>query len=218
MLMRPLGATVLVIAVTAGGCVAASSPSRVVTPAGPQAQGRGGPIDDELKAAGAELETMAWSAERPLRLDDFRAPVPANAVEGARTAYVLRYAIWCRGGVFRFEVTAAFLPGHSWMSPRAFTDAPEGRRILTHEQTHFSQTEVYARRMRRFFQDQLYYPCGQTETQLNALAERFVTDEAEAQARYDEETSFGRIPERQRAWDQHVAEALAALEKYAVRP
>jgi len=213
--MRPLGAAVLVLAMTGAACVASSTKAPAVAVGTPHVEGRGGPIDDELRAAGGEPDTLAWSGTKLLRLLDFRAPVPANAVEGARTAYLLKFGMWCRGGVFRFEATASFLPQHSWMNPRAFTDPPEGRRILTHEQTHFNQTEVFARRMRRFFQDQLYYPCGQTESQLNALAERFVTDEAEAQARYDEDTSFGRIAERQRVWDKDIADALTALGKYA---
>jgi DNA-binding ferritin-like protein len=71
--------------------------------------------------------------------------------------------------------------------------------------------------MRRFFLEQLYNPCGQTEGQLDALAERFVTDEAEAQQKYDEATSFGRIPERQRVWDKDIHDTLTTLAKYAAK-
>jgi hypothetical protein len=202
-----------VLCVILAGCAAAPAPAMAPVQS-PAAIGRGGPIDDELKSD-PNLESLPWSASRPLRLTDFRAPVPDGATEGARTAYVLTYSMWCRSGTFTFSVTTSFLPEHSWVKPRAFTDAPEGRRILNHEQTHINQTEIYARRMRRFFQDQLYDPCGQTEAQLNALAERFVNDEAAAQQRYDEETSFGRVPERQGAWDASIREALAALQHYA---
>ena len=209
--MRKVRVLAVVLILVTAGCATPTPPPQVAG----QPTRRGGPIDEELKAASGDPDSMAWSASRVLQLSDFRAAVPPGAVEGARTAYVLSYGMWCRAAVFRFSVSASFLPAQSWVKPRALSDPPEGRRILNHEQTHFNQTEVFARKMRRFFQDQLYNPCGQTEAQLNALADRFVTDEAEAQQRYDDETSFGRIPEQQRVWDKNIHDTLATLAKYA---
>lgn len=203
-------AAILVLGVVMAGCVAASATPAVQAPVAP----RGGSIDHELDAD-ANLESMLWSAARPLKLTDFRAPVPPGAEEGARTAYLLSYGMWCRSGVFRFVATTSFLPGHSWVQPRALAEPAEGRRILNHEQTHFNQTEVYARRMRRFFQEQLYDPCGHTEDELNTLADRFVADEAAAQQRYDQDTSFGRTRDRQREWDAKIADELASLDRFA---
>jgi hypothetical protein len=208
--MHPRRAAVVASWLLAAACAAATAPP----PASLQPVTHyGHSIDAEL-AADARLESFPWSAGRPLQLADFKAPVPAGAAEGARTAYVLSYGFWCRGDVFRFEGVASFVVGHSWVKPRALTDAVEGRRILNHEQTHFNQTEVYARRMRRFFAE-LYNPCGHTEAELDALADRFVNDEAAAQQRYDQDTSFGLNPARQQAWDRDIRSTLAELDAFS---
>ena len=68
-------------------------------------------------------------------------------------------------------------------------ESGESARILRHEQTHFDLTEVYARRMRRFFEE-LYNPCGRPEEELPDVGERFVREEADAQRRYDNETGM----------------------------
>lgn len=94
-------------------------------------------------------------------------------------------------------------------------DQPNERvRVLGHEQTHFNLTEVYARRMRKYFAE-LYEPCRQSDEQLRASVDRFVREEAAAQQRYDDETQYGLAAARQAAWDRDVSEMLASLDRFA---
>jgi hypothetical protein len=160
--------------------------------------------------ADSEEVHLPWSRTRPLVWADFRAVPPASGPESARTVYVLSYESRCRGTAFGFSVTALFLPHLSWVRRQVLESPVESDRILRHEQTHFDLTEVYARRMRRFFAE-MYNPCGQTEEQLRASIDRFVKDEAEAQQRYDKDTRYGLAVERQRIWDRDVGQMLGAL-------
>ena len=82
-----------------------------------------------------------------------------------------------------------------------------GERTLEHEQTHFDLSEVYARRMRRYFGN-LFRPCDQPLERWRQVAEKFVRDEASAQDRYDDETRHGLVADRQRAWTADVARQL----------
>jgi predicted secreted Zn-dependent protease len=107
-------------------------------------------------------------------------------------------------------VTAVVLPLRSWVKPHVPTSPGESARILRHEQTHFDLTEVYARRMRKFFTE-LYNPCGLEDDRLKESVERFGSEEADAQRRYDEQTRYGLTEVAQRRWDRDVAEMLESL-------
>jgi hypothetical protein len=164
--------------------------------------------------AGAEIR---WSSERRLDWNDFLGPPPAESAEAARTVYLLSYQSRCRGEDFQFSVAALFLPRQSWVRPRVLASSNERGRVLRHEQTHFDLTEVYARRMRKFFAE-LYNPCGLVEEGVRESVDRFVREEAEAQARYDRETRYGLETVPQQRWDREVADMLGALAGFADRP
>jgi hypothetical protein len=71
-------------------------------------------------------------------------------------------------------------------------------RALRHEQTHFDLTEVHARRLRRYFTE-LVAPCKSSNSDLSNVAERYIRDEANAQAN-DGEPDHGRKPAEQARW------------------
>jgi predicted secreted Zn-dependent protease len=127
---------------------------------------------------------------------------------------LLSYESRCRGIDFTFSVTAVVLPSRSWVKPRVLSTPAESARILQHEQTHFNLTEVYARRMRRFFRE-LYNPCGLIDERLKESVERFVQEEADAQRRYDDETGYGLKPQVQERWDRDIATMLKELAAFA---
>lgn len=168
------------------------------------------PLDVEISQQMAAHEAMAWSAARPLAWKDFRGTAPSGGMEGAQTAYSLFYGLRCTRNLFQFQVTTGFLPRESWVKPSVVASAEESRRTLEHEQTHFDLSEVYARRMRKYFAD-LYRPCDQALDQWRNVAQKYTRDEASAQDRYDDETRHGLIPARQRTWNQDVAQQLKEL-------
>jgi hypothetical protein len=193
----------LFCAVVAGCAGATPPPASAPTPTPAQAAAPAAAVPSEIR----------WARDRKLAWTDFRGPAPANGAEGARTVYLLSYGSRCRGEDFSFDVSAVFLPAQSWVKPRVLTSPSESARVLGHEQTHFDLTEVYARRMRRYFAG-LYNPCALVDEQLRESVDRFVKDEAESQRRYDQETGHGLMVERQRAWDRTVAELLGELAKF----
>ena len=159
-------------------------------------------------------EAVPWSASRRLTWNDFRGVPPAGDKErAAETAYSLFYAVSCKGRAFDFRVIAAVLPRQSWVRPTVVADPVQNSRTLKHEQTHFDLSEVHARRMRRYFSE-LSQPCQKSSSELEALSDRLIREEAAAQRRYDEETSHGRLAQRQATWDADVARQIAALGKF----
>jgi predicted secreted Zn-dependent protease len=97
--------------------------------------------------------------------------------------------------------------------PSVVADPAESTRMLQHERTHFDLTEVHARRMRRYF-SQIMHPCTRPHEELQAAVTQFISAEAEAQARYDKETSYGRVAARQSAWNSDVAQLLLTFDEF----
>ena len=171
-------------------------------------------LTGQVVAAGA----ISWSAGRPLTWEDFRGTPPATpGDEGARTAYSLFHGARCTGQRFEFVVIAAMLPRSSWVTANVLRNAALSARSLRHEQTHFDLSEVHARRMRRHFHE-LLSPCRRSETELNALAERFTRDEAQAQRNYDDDTNYGRNPGKQTEWNDEAARQIVLLKEFAFLP
>lgn len=153
---------------------------------------------------------LAWSSAHHLSWDDFKGAIPETVTEeAAHLEYGLFYGVRCTGRTFEFKVTAAMLPGDSWVRRSVLVSDADNARTLQHEQTHFNLTEVHAQKMRRYFAA-VYEPCLRSSEDLDAMAERFVKAEADEQRSYDEETRNGRNPDRQKRWDADVAARLTA--------
>jgi hypothetical protein len=54
-----------------------------------------------------------------------------------------------------------------------------------------------------------------TDDELAVLGDQFVRDEADAQRRYDLETSNGRDPEGQARWDFYAQQLIGSLAQFA---
>jgi hypothetical protein len=167
-----------------------------------------------VEQALANEGALPWDADRPLTWDVYRGHPPATPGQGAAsTAYDLVHGMRCTGQRFEFVVIAAFQPERSWVLPAIVAKPGESQRMLQHERTHFDLTEVHARRMRRFF-SQMLHPCTRPQTELQSALTHFIEQESEAQGRYDRETSYGRMTDRQEAWNSDVARLLASFAAY----
>ena len=179
-------------------------------PARPTALTLSDTVERALLAEGA----MPWDVSRPLAWSNYRGGVPQQPGQSAAsTAYDLVHGMRCTGQRFEFVVIASFQPAESWVLPSVVADPAESQRMLQHERTHFDLTEVHARRMRRYF-SQLMYPCTRPHEELQTALTQFINAEADAQARYDRETSFGRVADRQSAWDTDVARLLSSFDQF----
>lgn len=199
---RAFSRSCLLFCVMAAGAALSAASPRIATPA------------IQTQATPVVAVPLPWSATQLLSWSDFQGPPPADGDENARTVYNLSFESRCRGEQFTYKVTALFFPADSWVKPQVLADGVEKVRVLEHEQTHFNLTEVYARRMRRYFAG-LYNPCGQTEAAINGAVDRFAREEGEAQQRYETETNHGLISNRQLAWNRDVNEMLTSLTAFA---
>jgi hypothetical protein len=171
------------------------------------------PGRDEITPDGA----VPWAAMRRLSWSDYRAQPLIGGGQAAVTAYSLRWGFRCSGAAFNFQVVTVFFPDRSWVSSALLSEPARGRLMLQHEQTHFDLSEVYARRMRRFFST-LDRPCDRTTEDLSALGDNFVRDESDAQRRYDEETANGRDARVQLRWEDEVKKLLETLAEWRETP
>ena len=166
------------------------------------------PLLETIQRQIAAREGLAWSADRRLAWEDFKATAPEIATgEAAHLEYGLFYGVRCTGHNFDFRVIAAMMPGDSWVRPSVVASESDGARTLQHEQTHFNLTEIHARKMRKYFGG-LYEPCLKAEEELDTAAARFIRAEAAEQKLYDEETRNGRDVNRQKRWDADVTARL----------
>jgi hypothetical protein len=198
----------LLAAIVAGAAMA--GPACKSNPARPDALSLAQTVERALTGEGAR----PWEADRPLTWDEYKGRPPASTgQEAASTAYDLVHGMRCTGQRFEFVVIAAFQPERSWVLSTVAADPAASLRMLQHERTHFNLTEVHARRMRRYF-SQLLHPCTRPQTELQSALTHFIEQEAEAQGRYDRETSYGRMTDRQEAWNSDVARLLASFAAY----
>jgi hypothetical protein len=172
-------------------------------------------LTESISSQMAKHEAFGWSVRRALTWADFKGSPPRDSSAAAETAYTLFYGVHCVGSKFEFRVVAAFRPNDSWVRPTVVKSATDSPRALRHEQTHFDISEVHARRMRRYFAE-LVAPCRTSTNDLADAAQRFVSDERNAQAQYDTETDHSRSSAQQAKWDKEIDNQLIALNKFAL--
>jgi len=170
-------------------------------------------LTDSINARVKDLDAFPWSSRRPLGWTDFKGQPPRESPAAAETAYALLHGVQCTGSRFEYRVVAAFRVDKSWVRPEILKRPADSARALRHEQTHFDLTEVHARRLRRYYSE-LVAPCRGAQSGLSDVAEKFVRDEANAQAQYDSETDNGRKAPEQARWDKEVDSQLFATTRF----
>jgi hypothetical protein len=158
--------------------------------------------------------SILWSATRRLTWADFQGSPQMTSEAAAITAYAITYEATCDGSSLSARIVSAFLPEQSWVKPALLVRSPQSDNALNHEQTHFDLSEVSVRRMRKKLKD-LDNPCRRPPDDLYALVDPIISEDGEAQRRYDLESSHGRDAAGQAKWDATVARDLRALARYA---
>lgn len=114
----------------------------------------------------------------------------------------------------------------SWWNEKAASRAPAY--VLQHEQVHFALYELGARKLNASVQDITRNMGGDGESQaaveerakraLNEALQHATDDLLERNRDFDEDTSLGYRPDRQRAWLQRVTQELAETQAFASPP
>lgn len=150
---------------------------------------------------------IEWNEDRKLTWKDFKGrPNRGNPMD-ALTDSGIEYSWYCSGSNFSVEIHARFNPYKSWVKGNKSLE------LLKHEQLHFDITELFARKMRRAF-DELENPCGMSKTTIRNTAREVLNAWHQMQRDYDHETAHSRNPDEQSRWATKVARELRRLDRY----
>lgn len=154
---------------------------------------------------------IEWDESVKLTWKDFKGkPQPSNH-KVAATNYEIGYEYWLENNVFKFKVTCEFVRDLSWVVPEGRTEY-----ILKHEQKHFDLAEVYARKLRKDF-EQGDITIKNYKRQIKSIYNR-VWEECQAtQAEYDRESRHSIDAYAQAKWDDIIENKLEEFEEYSLK-
>lgn len=161
---------------------------------------------------GGEKDEIKWTKERKLRWEDFEGKMQKNtpiaAVSSVGVAYETITASYER---YILEIYAVFEKKRSaaWME-KASNDG------LIHEQKHFDLVEVYARKMRKaLFSKQNLYGYSSISDELRKLHTIYVDSLRGMQERYDKETHYSCLLNKQHEWNAYIEKELKVMESWS---
>lgn len=85
--------------------------------------------------------------------------------------------------------------------------------LLKHEQLHFDIVELFARKMRKYFDEETIENLSDG-VKCNSAIDSFINDLINYQILYDQETKHGTIKDKQEEWDEIISQKLEDLKKY----
>jgi hypothetical protein len=121
---------------------------------------------------------IIWNAQRRLELKDFKGTIENRPFEAATYSGIKYYARALHGKII-INVEAQFNCLNSY-----FKGSNDVEDVLEHEQGHFDMTEIYARKLRKLFTEQIS-SVKDFETMHEALYKRNFNELQLAQDRYD---------------------------------
>lgn len=156
-------------------------------------------------------QTILWSEERQLSWEDFKGytrdwEVAAVTYCGFTMASV-KQNIW--NGKFMYEAYAEFECDSSFFFPDLVSDD-----VLSHEQLHFDNAELFARKLNQELVSRSFI----TEEQANILYKTCYEQYFEYQSKYEEETELGTNLKEQEKWNNQVEEELEELKEFHKKP
>ncbi|GAA4012297.1 hypothetical protein GCM10022408_26230 [Hymenobacter fastidiosus] len=159
------------------------------------------------------VETIPWSANRPLTWADFKTrPAPAEQL-AALTSATIDVQVGCQDYVFSARVKAVFMPTESWVRDARHASP----NLLRHEQLHFDITELHARLLRQKLKV-VKLDCEHLQPAFQNLSNASFAAWKREESRYDGETNHGLNEARQKFWEAQVQQRLALLNQFAAVP
>lgn len=156
-------------------------------------------------------ERIAWSPERKLTWEDFKATADYDVPWAATTSSGISHGF--SGNIkgdkvsFEYEVHCFFYPQNSWYKKELATE-----NLLLHEQLHFDIAEIHARKLRKRIENFTF--TTELKKEMNMLYERTNNEMKEMQRRYDGITEYSLDKERQKEWKAIVQAELKKLSAY----
>ncbi len=148
---------------------------------------------------------IIWNAQRRLKLKDFKGTIENRPFEAATYSGIKYYARALHGKII-INVEAQFNCLNSY-----FKGSNDVEDVLEHEQGHFDMTEIYARKLRKLFTEQIS-SVKDFETMHEALYKRNFNELQLAQDRYD--SQIYKDGSLQQQWTNQIQQDLEMLKKF----
>lgn len=159
------------------------------------------------KSSTVVVEQLAWSPERRLSWEDFKASPDSTNSHHAMTAANLAVDAKCNGSKFDFSVRCVFLPTESWSKNK------KSEKLLQHEQLHFDLTEVHARMLRKKLL-MLGSSCTNVQGKLSDVVNIAFADWKEEQRKFDKLSKHGLDADAMIVWSADINQRLKQLENF----
>lgn len=151
---------------------------------------------------------LIWNKNRKISWEDFRVYNDLDFEDNFHAAVssniIIKPKAVRKCGDYKF--IAVLYKKESWV-------AFKSDKLLEHEQLHFNITELFARKLRKYFSEEKnHYLSNPKECQ--AVYNSFIKDLIFFQNLYDEETRFGTHEAKQKEWNLKIYELLEEYKDY----
>lgn len=159
-------------------------------------------LSTKARCQEADSSNIVWTTARPLRWADFQGPVNLAKADryAAECVSYWKPIFYKRGDSLFCRLLTMFDKKESWDTKHR----PDSLG-LTHEQTHFDITELFARSIRSALRLQAHRPSDVLQ-----VVREWSARCGELQDQYDRETRHGLDEAKQREWNAYVAGLLGA--------
>ena len=155
-------------------------------------------------------EKIFWTESEMLSWADFKGKVKANYNSTANSAVGIETSFYFDRVMIDIVVKCYFVPKESW------TKTKKNIYLLKHEQKHFDVGEIYARKMRKRFQQANFSNDVEENKKTYADIVNNINKEMRAfQIEYDEATNHSIKKDVQEIWDTKIQEELESLAAYS---
>lgn len=157
-----------------------------------------------------DKDLIVWNQDRLLTWDDFKGR-PAKRFAVASTNYdIIKTVDPINKDTTKVITRAVFYCNKSWKK-KNWIDTT----VLAHEQRHFDIAELYARKLRKWMQQQNYSSVSELKIKTDSLYAIIEKEMDVYQDKYDTETEGSMNGEQQRIWNDKIANQIKELNTYA---
>lgn len=162
--------------------------------------------------ARAQEKSICWEEGVTLEWNDFQGEPDSLIVYTGTPALAgavvpIRYRLVQLDTLIQLNVKVEFLKARSWTSDTSSV-------LLGHEQLHFDISELYARRIRKYFEE-LIKDKIKDSTPIKKNIDDLISESLEMQAQYDKETGHSVVDFMQAEWNERISNEMESLSKYA---
>lgn len=150
-------------------------------------------------------DMIIWSENKKVEWQDFKATPDQKSKHSASINTGVKYTWKTKYSngkqILSYEVFAYMIPSKSWVK-----SGKENDYILSHEQLHFDITELYARKIKKSFDE--YTLKSSIKKDLKAIYDSLMQQRYNMQKQYDKETNHSIDTTNQKKWQLKIDELL----------